>query len=411
MAKIQPATSTFRRGVLAFTICMIGAGLYYVWNVGNATAGPDGYRLCGRSWVDADGSGLQKGGQHGGDLTLGGVEVTLTGPNGETQVAITSDTSGNYFFGELEAGIYELRFSDVEGFARTVSVASAWSGGPRISVVDQNTGKTGRISVPQDANAKQGSHCTVVNLDAGYRPESRAVMAVSSPEPAPVESKSIEELKAANLSDSVRVPTGYTTHIQVLDAAYSQMPAYTIALGDFTVPADVLVDETKQIVVDKPTTAGLFKLSYSVLENNNTLYSSEILLQVDDAGSDDYSVCGRAFFDENGNSKQDPSDSVLNGVSVVLYDDEDVVVRGPFETFKGGNYAFNGLKAGSYYVEFEVPVSHSGFVEKNRGNNQRWDSDVDSTGFTPLINLPADKNEGEKKSAVCTVNWIDAGFR
>jgi hypothetical protein len=155
----------------------------------------------------------------------------------------------------------------------------------------------------------------------------------------------------------------------------------------------------------------LYKVSYDIRFNGDLLYSSELLVEAEDGSGDDYSICGRTFDDKNRNNEQDPDDSVLNGVSVALYDEKGSIVRGPFETFKGGNYAFRGLRAGSYYVEFDVPVSHAEFVVANRGGNTRWDSDVIDAGVTRIINLPIDSNQGEKKTATCTVNWIDAGFR
>ena len=68
-----------------------------------------GYRpglgsLGDRVWLDADGNGLQDGGEVG----INGVEITLLNSGGISVATATTSGDGNYTFGDLEAGTYTV---------------------------------------------------------------------------------------------------------------------------------------------------------------------------------------------------------------------------------------------------------------------------------------------------------------
>ncbi len=81
------------------------------------------------------------------------------------------------------------------------------------------------------------------------------------------------------------------------------------------------------------------------------------------------------WHDINGNGIYDAGEPGLPGVKVYLFNDNGFVVGFTY-TDSNGNYLFEGLNSGHYYVQFEDPDGYS-LTGENRGNNDNTDSDVD----------------------------------
>jgi len=99
------------------------------------------------------------------------------------------------------------------------------------------------------------------------------------------------------------------------------------------------------------------------------------------------------LYDCNGNGVQDIGEIGVAGIRVELYDANNDLVSITM-TDNSGNYIFDGLLPGDYYVKFIINGWMS--ATPNQGNNSTLDSDVDGSygdGTTPLINLgPAECN-------------------
>jgi hypothetical protein len=362
-------------------------------------------QICGRTWVDTDGNGIQMGGEFGDDTNLGGIPVsliTLIGPGG-TEVVTSNDSNGNFFFEDLAPGKYQLMFPEVEGYEFTQSLGTTWTGGQRISVVNLQTGKTIEFHLPEDGNTNDDDPCTLRNIDAGYVPIEE-----------PLEPTIAED-------DSIEGEVGETLTVAVLandTAAEGQVDSLTVDNSD--VPGNVQVNQSNEIVISDTTSAGDFTVDYTLTSVNGTSDSASIAVTLTDpVPVDTYEICGRAAIDINENNVQDAGDMILNGIPVSLLASDGSVLQGPVSTAPGGRYEFTGLPAGAYRVQFGlIATAPDGstrtfqqFAIANQGPNPQFDSDADSdadgSGRTAIINLPADANNGDRGGVVCTVNWID----
>lgn len=119
----------------------------------------------------------------------------------------------------------------------------------------------------------------------------------------------------------------------------------------------------------------------------------------------------RVWFDTDKDGKQDANENGVSGVTVRLYDCNNVL-KGTTTTNATGYYFFNNLVPGDYYVEFVLPSGHV-FTLKDQGVDDTKDSDADVvTGKTACTNL----SNGEEDLSwdagihyapdVCVTNWV-----
>ncbi len=108
------------------------------------------------------------------------------------------------------------------------------------------------------------------------------------------------------------------------------------------------------------------------------------------------------WYDLNGNGQQDPGETGVENVTVNLYDLGLDGVKGGGDdqlvsttvTDVNGNYLFENLNAGSYYVQFDLNTIPVGFTltSQNTGNDVS-DSDANVMGMTDVVTLaPGDEN-------------------
>ncbi|PKK84781.1 MAG: hypothetical protein CVT49_01105 [candidate division Zixibacteria bacterium HGW-Zixibacteria-1] len=92
------------------------------------------------------------------------------------------------------------------------------------------------------------------------------------------------------------------------------------------------------------------------------------------------------WHDMNMNGIQDDGEPGVPGVTVNLYDCQDVLI-GTMMTDANGYYLFDNLIPGDYYVEFILPNGYS-FSPQDQGMDDAMDSDADvTTGKTICTNL------------------------
>ncbi|MEZ4864078.1 MAG: SdrD B-like domain-containing protein [Caldilineaceae bacterium] len=85
---------------------------------------------------------------------------------------------------------------------------------------------------------------------------------------------------------------------------------------------------------------------------------------------------------EAGNGLQDPGEAGINGVIVQLYTAEGVFITETVTT-NGGNYLFNNLPPGDYYLVFINPLTEGIWTVANAGSDDAIDSDPNSTVADP----------------------------
>ena len=106
------------------------------------------------------------------------------------------------------------------------------------------------------------------------------------------------------------------------------------------------------------------------------------------------------WVDVDGDGVQDPSETGLPGVTVLLLRCDGTLVQST-TTDANGRYGFSGLPAGSYRLVFVAPAGTSYTVSPaSQGGDGTRDSDIDASGATACITV----SDGESRSN------IDAGF-
>ena len=100
-------------------------------------------------------------------------------------------------------------------------------------------------------------------------------------------------------------------------------------------------------------------------------------------------IGNQAWIDTPGGQSEvfDTGDVPLDGITVNLYDANTNQVVATVVTDNAGNYLFQGIVPGDYYVEFNIPSGYT-FVTNDIGSNDMEDSDVDpSTGRTHTVSM------------------------
>ena len=152
---------------------------------------------------------------------------------------------------------------------------------------------------------------------------------------------------------------------------------------------------------------------------NPTDSSGNDLPDVDDVSDDDdavvqlYASIGDFVWeDTNANGVQDANESGIDGVVVELFKADGTSV-GTTQTANGGQYSFDNLVPGDYYVEFTLPSGYV-FSPKDQGSDDAVDSDADiTTGKTEVTTLTSGENDMTwdagmyRKASIGDFVWLD----
>ncbi|MEO1368535.1 MAG: SdrD B-like domain-containing protein, partial [Acidobacteriota bacterium] len=129
-------------------------------------------------------------------------------------------------------------------------------------------------------------------------------------------------------------------------------------------------------------------------------YTAGTVDETRDAGLEPAVIGNRVWLDDNGDGRQQPSETGLSGVTVRLLDaaDQEIAVA---TTGADGVYGFLGVATGSYRIEVVLPTDGV-FSSQDIGADDLIDSDVDpATGRSELFSYTA---------AGASRSW-DAGLR
>jgi len=109
------------------------------------------------------------------------------------------------------------------------------------------------------------------------------------------------------------------------------------------------------------------------------------------------------WHDLDGDGIQDGGEPGIANVLVRLYDERDSIID-QTQTDETGNYLFDRLYPGEYYLEFVTPNQYPLVTDANQGSDTDLDSNIDHSNgqnTTPIVTLTGDGN--------CDLSW-DAGF-
>jgi len=338
-------------------------------------------------WVDLDGDGTQNESGTG----LENVTVILYDANTGTPLdTVLTDANGNYLFTDVPSGDYTIGFDySTSPGAQDFTWSTIDSGGDDTMDSDVNTnGQTNTFTF--DASA--GDDLTI---DAGLVP-------------------------VANIGDFVWVDTNMDG---IQNPSESGLENVTVILYDNGgVPIDTAYTDSNgaylfedypvgnySIVFDPSTNINGYDYSFSDDGTGNGANDSDAdpstgattTFAFDPTTGDDLTwdagvfptanIGNYVWNDVDGDGIQDPSETGVENVMVVLYDAGSGVALDTVFTNASGGYLFTEVPQGNYYLGFDPSTNASGvnydFSNNNTGNGSN-DSDADpGSGFTGIINF------------------------
>ena len=352
-------------------------------------------QVIGFIFNDTDEDGLQGNNEAG----IGGVTVTLFNADGTEAATTTSDANGNYAFDNIMEGDFYI----------VVDVNTNSAGIPNFEGTQQDAGddnfdsdvnpSTGQSEVfnhnPADGNS---------DIDAGFI------------EPAATITGFVwNDLNENGLqNDGENGIPG--VRVNLLDGNGNQIATTTTdANGDYSF-AEVKSDNYELIfdASNDPVVGDNFEVTLQDVGSDER-FDSDIDQASNDVsfefnageGNADFdagftlplaNIMGIAFDDVDKNGLQGGNEPMIGGVTVTLFDDSNNQI-GTATTDANGNYAFNEIMAGSYYIAFDVSTNSAGIDNylatiQDAGDDD-FDSDADpNTGRTTTFNFNPSDGDG-----------------
>ncbi|MFN8445053.1 MAG: SdrD B-like domain-containing protein [Caldilineaceae bacterium] len=389
--------------------------------------------LGNQVWNDANNNGLLDNGEQGID----GVAVDLLDGQGAVVQSTTTANGGFYLFQGFARGIYQVRITAPAGYVSSTPDA----GDPDVDSADNNdngNGSSGGQIVTSQFSIQPGSTNGGANVNAatGVTSNPNVDFGVRLP-------LNLGNLVWQDRNNNGKVDSGENGLSNVLVQLFhaSDNPASAVPLatdttdgngiygfGDLTpgqyrvcIPTPPAQYPTSSIVTDSnddgkdnddngiQTVSGGLTCSPVIqltagLEPTNDGDGANGDLTIDLGFYGAVSVGDRVWYDDNKNGLQDQGEQGVKAVQVTLFDavtgqavtkDIDGNPIQPQQTNGNGNYLFNNLPAGSYYVVFDLNTLPPGYVvtTPNVGSNSEIDSDAAiGTGKTASVTVPSGAN-------------------
>jgi len=378
-------------------------------------------------WEDSNRDGVQDGGEPG----VEGVIVTLTNADGRPVVdldgdpvtSVTTDGSGNYIFDNLPPGDYVVQF-DPRSLPAGYTITTPNSGSDddadsdADSDADPDSGETAPTGFLPDGTVIDGLDMGIVPAQpvsvgnrVWYDNNNDGIQDASADEPGVA---GVGVMIFNTDGTSVTDIDGNSVLLMVTDDngeyLFDNLPPgdYYVQFDLSTLPANYGVTQANATHNQSPAT------SDQTDSDANTSTGETASTGFLPSGSEDLTldmgivqaqstirVGDRVWLDEDQDGIQDAGEPGVEGVTVNLYDTSTGDLRGTTVTDSSGNYLFDGLPAGDYFVRFDLstlPGNHL-VTQQDATNNQspttsdrleddQIDSDVDpETGQTSTTGI------------------------
>ncbi|MFN8244266.1 MAG: SdrD B-like domain-containing protein [Ferruginibacter sp.] len=421
------AYSNGRTGSINLTVTdlTIDAGLVKAIPAGKGSLG-------NRVWYDLNNNGVQDA----GELGVGNVTVTLqydaNGDGtfsgvGETSFAVTTtNTLGEYMFGNLDAGTYKVVFSNMP-VGYVIATRDAVAGNDDTDSDGDNAGTTvAAATTSTTGNYILGQGEDNLSVDLGLvPPASRNTLGDYV-----WFDQNADGLQTAGepgvpgvmvtLYNNAGTAIAYTTTDANGLYLFAGLADGTYSVGFSSFPAGLklttksasndLTGSDADLLTGKTTTVTLTYASGGTNRDNRSL----------DAGltTTRAALGDKVWLDANGDGVQDATEPGIPGVTVTLYASDGTTVLASAITDANGKYLFTNLNAGSYVVGFGTIPGSMEFTQQNtpgdNGNNTNSDADP-VTGKSAVITLAASEvdltiDAGVRTKPVATVGdyvWND----
>jgi len=351
--------------------------------------------INGVAFDDSNGDGIQDP----NEPAIGGITVTLLDCNDVVIATVTTDQNGNYSFGDLDQGDYQVRFDPSENDNGIDNYIASPQG--------EGTDET----IDSDIDASFTSECVSVfldpvEIDAGFVVPKTTISGTA-----------FEDINADGTRADTDLPIAGITVI-LSDCAGNEI-------------ARTLTDDKGNYVFDN-LEFGNYQVQFDQVGNDNGIdfyeaspkdvggddtvdsdvddqFLSDCLDLMDnpvviDAGFNEpkATITGSAFEDTDGDGIQDSEERLITNLLVSLVDcDGNIVATTITDEF--GNYSFTDISSGDYRIVFDSPLDTNGnefmTTEQDVGNDDSVDSDVGADNSTECISIEPNSN-----------NSISAGF-
>jgi len=349
-----------------------------------------GFRLGSigdKVWLDTDKDGTQDAGETG----VSGVTVTLYNSSNVVIATTKTDAAGNYLFGNLPVSAagtnYQVKFELPAQYQFTTQ-----SGGVTVtdnSDANSNTGRTTNASlttlVPDVTFVDAGLIPTLparigdfiwydTNADGVQDAGEQGISGVTI---------TLYDNAGNPLRTTVTDNNGHYEFTDVTPGTYTL--GITPPVSYVLTTKDQGGDDTKDSDFD-PTT---FKNTSFVVTSgtDNLTFDGGLVRQSVTLAS----LGDKVWYDIDADGIQDAGETGVQGVTVQLYNSANTLLS-TVTTDVFGNYIFNGLAAGNYYVKFSnIPAGYA-LTTANVGSDDYVDADVDNTngsGTTKTYKLVA----------------------
>lgn len=323
-------------------------------------------------WEDINGNGIQDNGEPG----LGQIHVELHDCLGNMLQSQTTSANGQYLFADLSPGMYNIYFDIPGGYE--ITGLQQGNNDQVDSDCDPQTGMTRcEVLVSSEDN---------LNFDAGlYQPASIGdlvwddlnVDGIQDPgEPGVSEIKVIlEDCNGIRLDSTITDPDGIYTFEDLKPGTY------ILNFGENNDTYFTAVNSGNDVQLDSDVAPFTGKTTCFLLESNAIDNSWDAgLAFTGDVGD-------LVWEDMNGNGIQDTGEPGFAMIPVRLYRMEGIMSYLFSETFTNvqGNYIFEDVPPGNYFVEFETPEDFD--VTMPDMNQDLIDSDVTHANGTNTTDI------------------------
>ena len=407
-------TSTFKFELLSYDPVSIG-GQISAWDLDNiiiegaCCAAPATGSIGDLVFEDKNGNGIQET----GELGIDGVTVMLLDANGDmVGTAQTTANGGQYLFSGLAAGDYKVKFTAPTGLEFTAANQG------NNDLLDSDAVVMAGTADAMTEIVSLGEGDDILSLDAGLYT------------PAKLGNRIFEDTNGNGIQDTNEPGVDGVT-VMLLDSN-SDMITSVVTADDGLYEFAGLAPGTYKVKFPQTATTNTGVLADLTLANqgNNDAIDSDAVAMAgtsdamsqlvtlvsgdnDDTIDAGY-IPGKAsigdfvFEDKNGNGIQDAGEPGIDGVIVMLLDENGDMVGDAQTTANGGAYDFTDVAPGTYKVKFTAPTVNGVtaiLTDAGQGNDETKDSDAiamanSDDAMTPLITVNAGDDE----------NDLDAGY-
>lgn len=372
--------------------------------------------IGGTIFSDSDNDGIQDGVVNG-EGGIEGVTITLFDDNDMVVKVVTTDSDGNYYFGNVPTGTYYIGVDPTTNDAGLNYDFSTMNVGGD-DAVDSDINATTMNSDPINFDPANGD----ADIDGGLAAPVGSIGGFVFNDADMNGIQGGTETAISNVTVHLYIDGNTTPEQTVVTNSSGIYTFMNVPLGDYFIDFDATTNDLGLTGLSgSPMDAGGddsldSDADANAGETNVFSFDPATTATADfDAGffQPTGTISGSAFNDNNGDGLQDGGDTAFEGVTVTLLDDNGMVVA-TTTTDMNGDYVFTGVIAGDYTITFDETTNVDGLTElsptdENQGTDDSIDSDISSTGsfsvtgFDPMTPVIID---GGYVQAMTTISGV-----